>query len=101
MDQAGSGANPLFSSCDTIVVLAPHTRAGATMLAKNSDRPPLECQPLFQSPAQRHPEGATVHCQYLEIPQVPETAAVIGSPAAADRKLTMSHASVGTSWRTM
>jgi secernin len=79
MVQAVSDANRLFSSCDTMVVLAPHTRAGATMLAKNSDRPPLECQPLFQSPAQRHPEGATVHCQYLEVPQVPETAAVIGS----------------------
>jgi dipeptidase len=66
-------------SCDTIVVLAPHTRAGATILAKNSDRSPYECQPLAQSPRRVHPEGATVHCQYLEIPQVPETAAVIGS----------------------
>jgi dipeptidase len=66
-------------SCDTIVVLAPHTRAGATILAKNSDRSPYECQPLFQSPRRVHPKGATVHCQYLEIPQVAETAAVIGS----------------------
>lgn len=49
------------------------------MLAKNSDRPPLECQPLFQTAAARHAEGATVHCQYIEIPQAPETAAVIGS----------------------
>jgi secernin len=66
-------------SCDTIVVLAPHTRAGATILAKNSDRAPYECQPLAQSPHRIHSEGATVHCQYLEIPQVAETAAVIGS----------------------
>jgi secernin len=71
-------ASPI-PSCDTIVVLAPHTRAGATMLAKNSDRPPHECQPLFQSPRRQHPDGATVHCQYLEIPQVSATAAVIGS----------------------
>jgi secernin len=71
-------ASPI-PSCDTIVVLAPHTRGGATILAKNSDRPPLECQPLSQSMRRLHPEGATVHCQYLEIPQVPETAAVIGS----------------------
>ncbi len=62
-----------------MVVLAPHTRAGATLLAKNSDRAPLECQPLAQSPRRVHPEGATVHCQYIEIPQVAETAAVIGS----------------------
>ena len=72
-------ASPL-PSCDTIVVLAPHTRAGATLLAKNSDRSPYECQPLAQ--VRRIAfirEGATVHCQYLEIPQVAETAAVIGS----------------------
>ncbi len=71
-------ASPL-PSCDSIVVLAPHTRAGATILAKNSDRAPYECQPLAQSPHRVHSEGATVHCQYLEIPQVSETAAVIGS----------------------
>src|SRR5258708_28308190 len=71
-------ASPL-PSCDTIVVLAPHTRAGATILAKNSHRAPYECQPLAQSPHRVHPKGATVHCQYLEIPQVGETAAVIGS----------------------
>ena len=66
-------------SCDTIVVLAPHTRAGATILAKNSDRPPRECQPLFHSTRRVHPQGAIVQTQYLEIPQVGETAAVIGS----------------------
>src|ERR1700722_14113327 len=71
-------ASPL-RSCDTIVVLAPHTRAGATILAKNSDRSPYECQPLAQSPHRVHTEGTTVHCQYLEIPQVGETAAVSGS----------------------
>jgi dipeptidase len=68
-----------LSSCDTIVVLAPHTRAGATLLAKNSDRSPRECQPLAQSLRRVHPKGATVQSQYLEIPQVAETAAVIGS----------------------
>src|SRR5271168_3335916 len=69
----------MLPSCDTMVVLAPHTRNGATLLAKNSDRSPRECQPLFQSMRRVHPAGATVHCQYLEIPQVAETAAVIGS----------------------
>ena len=71
-------ASPI-PSCDTIVVLAPHTRAGATILAKNSDRPPRECQPLAYSRRRVHSHGAIVQCQYLEIPQVPETAAVIGS----------------------
>jgi secernin len=66
-------------SCDTMVVLAPHTRNGATLFAKNSDRSPYECQQLAQLAHRVHPKGATVHCQYLEIPQVAETAAVIGS----------------------
>jgi secernin len=62
-----------------MVVLAPHTRAGATLFAKNSDRSPRECQPLAQAAHRVWPPGATVHCQYLEIPQAAETAAVIGS----------------------
>jgi secernin len=66
-------------SCDTVVVLGPHTRRGATTLAKNSDRPPLECQPLFHAARRKYPSGATVHCQYLEIPQAAETAALVGS----------------------
>jgi secernin len=72
-------AASLLPSCDTIVVLAPHTRNGATLFAKNSDRSPYECQQLAQLPHRVHPKDATVHCQYLEIPQVAETAAVIGS----------------------
>ena len=67
------------SSCDTLVALGPYTRDGHTLFAKNSDRPPTECQPLFQAPRTRHPVGATVHCQYLTIPQVPETLALLGS----------------------
>jgi secernin len=66
-------------SCDTIVVLGSHTRRGVTILAKNSDRPPRECQPLFHAARKKHHAGATVHCQYLELPQVSETAALIAS----------------------
>lgn len=67
------------TSCDTLVVLGPHTRDGHTLFAKNSDRPPDECQPLFQAPRLAHPPGATVRCQYVEIPQVEQTFAVLGS----------------------
>jgi len=67
------------TSCDTLVILGAETRDGHTLFAKNSDRPPTECQPLFQAPRRRHPAGGTVRCQYLEIPQVAETLAVIGS----------------------
>jgi secernin len=67
------------TSCDTLVALGPRTASGATLFAKNSDRPPAECQPLFYAPRQAHPPGAAVHCQYLDVPQVPETLAVLGS----------------------
>ena len=67
------------TSCDTLVVLASDSRDGRTLFAKNSDRPPTECQPLTAVPRRRHAGGATVRCTYLEIPQVAETLAVLGS----------------------
>src|SRR5512142_2579313 len=67
------------TSCDTLVVLPPRTARGATLFAKNSDRPPTECQPLFRAPRQTHPRGATLRCQYVEIPQAEETLGVLGS----------------------
>ena len=67
------------TSCDTLVVLGSHTRDGHTIFAKNSDRPPTECQPLFTAPRTTHPPGATLRTQYLEIPQAAETLAVLGS----------------------
>lgn len=71
--------NNFLPSCDTMVVLGTHTRSGATMLAKNSDRPARECQPLFQAPRRSNSAGASVQCQYLEIPEAAETFGVIGS----------------------
>ena len=64
--------------CDTFVALAPATQAGATLFAKNSDRPPREAQRIVQFP-RRHGEGASLRCQYLTIPDVTQTAAVVGS----------------------
>ncbi|HHY91843.1 MAG TPA: hypothetical protein GX511_00710, partial [Firmicutes bacterium] len=43
------------------------------------DRPPNECQRLVEFPHQVHPEGNQVKCTYIEIPQVRETYAVLGS----------------------
>lgn len=68
-----------FPSCDTIVALGTRTESGATILAKNSDRRPRECQPLFQAPRRRRLSHPRVRCQYLEIPEVAETYAFIGS----------------------
>jgi dipeptidase len=65
--------------CDTLVVLGPATAAGHTLFAKNSDRPPTECQPLTWVPAGRHAPASRVRCQYVEIPQVAETLGVLGS----------------------
>lgn len=62
-----------------MVALAPATAAGITLFAKNSDRPPLEAQPLRQFARRRHPPGTAVRVQYLDLPQVEETAAMIGS----------------------
>lgn len=66
-------------SCDSLVALAPFTSTGATLFAKNSDRPALECQPLCDVPAREHGAGETVQCTYMTIPQVPRTYRVIGS----------------------
>jgi dipeptidase len=62
-----------------MVALGTATLDGSTILAKNSDREGLECQVLQQYPPQSHPAGASLRCQYLEIPQAPETFAMIGS----------------------
>lgn len=67
------------ASCDTMVAQGPATSAGATLFAKNSDRPPGECQPLVLVERAEHPVDATVRCQYIEIPQARRTARVLGS----------------------
>jgi dipeptidase len=65
--------------CDSLVALAPATRDGMTLFAKNSDRPPRECQRLVQVSRAEHAPGSMLRCQYVEIPQVRQTAAVLGS----------------------
>lgn len=70
---------PLAAGCDTMVALGAAALHGRTLFAKNSDRPPGECQPLLLVERARHPSGATVRCQYIEVPQVAETWRVLGS----------------------
>ena len=64
--------------CDSAVALAPETREGVTLFAKNSDRKAGECQPFVQFPAAHHAPGSTVQCTHTAIPQVAETYAVMG-----------------------
>jgi hypothetical protein len=52
--------------CDVLVALAPVTAEGATLFAKNSDRPPAERQLVEWSPA-RH-DIAPVRATHVEVP---------------------------------
>lgn len=65
--------------CDSFVVVGSATRHGTTLFAKNSDRPPRECQRLVQVPRGVHAADARVRTQHLDLPQVGETAAMLGS----------------------
>lgn len=63
--------------CDTFVALGSATADGSVIFGKNSDREPNEAHALCVQPRTQHPPGSTVRLTYLEIPQVPETYAVL------------------------
>ena len=65
--------------CDTWVAVRDATGDHSVILCKNSDRPPMEAQPLVQVLRQQHDPGEKVKCTYIEIPQVAETYEHIGS----------------------
>lgn len=66
-------------SCDTWVAMRDATSDGSVILAKNSDRPVMEAQPLVQHSRHRHDNGEEVQCTYIAIPQVGQTYQHIGS----------------------
>ena len=68
-----------MQSCDTLVINKSCSVYGQNILAKNSDRPTGEPQPLCFYEGKEYPEGAVLHTTYLDIPQVGKTYAVIGS----------------------
>jgi len=76
---SGAGSRPAIAGCDTLVALGAATRRGSVVFGKNSDRPPGECQPLALIERASHAPGADVRCQYVAVPQVRETARVLGS----------------------
>ncbi len=61
--------------CDTAVALGPD----GVLFAKNSDRDPNEAQQIRWYPAADHPNGSTLRCTWIEIPQVAHTHAVVVS----------------------
>ena len=76
---AGLAGLAEVKACDTWVALANATAARLTMLAKNSDRPRFDAQPLLFYPRRSWPAGAMVDLGRIKIPQVRETFANMGS----------------------
>lgn len=66
-------------SCDTIVLREAYSASGKNLLAKNSDRPLGEAQPLVFYPSASYAEGSMLQCTDLLIPQAAATFATIGS----------------------
>lgn len=64
--------------CDSLVARGARTADGATLFAKNSDRPGREPQPFVQFPGAYHPRGSVVRCTHVEIDQVAETYRLMG-----------------------
>ena len=65
--------------CDTLVALGNATSDGSVIFAKNSDRSANECQPLNYYPRRTYPGDAVARCTWIDVPQVSETFAVLGS----------------------
>ncbi len=63
--------------CDTIIVLGNSTEDGSTIFAKNSDREANEPHAICYLPSSTHNNSEQIQCQYISIPQVKETFAVI------------------------
>ena len=59
--------------CDTVAIVG----LDGVLFAKNSDRDPNEAQLLDWQPKQTHAAGAKLQATYIEIPQVPQTLAVL------------------------
>ncbi len=65
--------------CDTMVALGDCSASGSTLLAKNSDRPVHEAQPLEQHARAHHGPGADAGCQFIRVPQAETTWRHVGS----------------------
>ena len=64
--------------CDAFVALSDATRTGATLLAKNSDRPVDDCQVLHWSPARPALADRIIRGGYIDIPDAGSALATLG-----------------------
>ena len=67
-----------MNSCDTVVIHGRSCADGLNLLAKNSDRPLGEAQPLFYAPAKAYAPGQKLRCTHISTTQAAETYAVLG-----------------------
>jgi secernin len=65
--------------CDNLVVLPNYSRSSRMLVAKNSDRPAYESQPLVYNESKSYKNGDVLNLAYVEIPQVGNTFLSIGS----------------------
>jgi len=68
-----------INACDTWVALIDATKTGYVILAKNSDRPLFDSQPLMFYPRQQWSNNPKIDLGRIKIPQVKETFATLGS----------------------
>ena len=65
--------------CDNLVVLPDFTRSASMLVAKNSDRPAYESQPLVYNQRKSYKSKTMLPLAYIEIAQVEETFLTVGS----------------------
>ncbi|TXT67350.1 MAG: Peptidase family C69 [Promethearchaeota archaeon] len=63
--------------CDTLVAIQTATADGEIIFGKNSDRPSDEVQLITYNPHKKYNNQEQLHCTYITIPQVKETAAIL------------------------
>ena len=66
-------------SCDTMVVNSSCSKYRSNILAKNSDRPTAEAQPLCSYVGREYEEGTMLKTTNITIPQAKRTYSVVGS----------------------
>lgn len=65
--------------CDTFIALKNVSSVHSVILAKNSDRPAFDCQPMAYHAAKKFESNASIELAYVTIKQASERYATFGS----------------------